>query len=181
MSVRSDVLEQFNQVVRLSRIYRSDRCPMNYRCLTWDWTRYRSPSSSVVWSPWWASTHSAQMRTLTSLSPLESSCAFMRTLCNLLPSLRDAIDVRGTSPSDRLIGATHHTNLSELLEQTTIASELETRGRSVLIASADQFVAALAMIECDGLARRITLYPPNLALEHLPYVMQKRRSRCSGV
>jgi acyl-coenzyme A synthetase/AMP-(fatty) acid ligase len=30
---------------------------------------------------------------------------------------------------------------------------------------------ALALIECDGLARRITLCPPDLALEHLPYVM----------
>jgi hypothetical protein len=31
---------------------------------------------------------------------------------------------------------------------------------------------ALALIEFDGLARRITLYPPDLALEHLPYVMR---------
>jgi acyl-coenzyme A synthetase/AMP-(fatty) acid ligase len=30
---------------------------------------------------------------------------------------------------------------------------------------------ALALIELDGLARRVTLYPPDLALEYLPYVM----------
>ena len=42
----------------------------------------------------------------------------------------------------------------------------------MLIASADQFLVALALIECDGLARRMTLYPPDLALEHLPYVMR---------
>jgi acyl-coenzyme A synthetase/AMP-(fatty) acid ligase len=46
------------------------------------------------------------------------------------------------------------------------------RNRSVLIASADPFLAALALIEFDGLARRMTLYPPDLALEHLPYVMR---------
>ena len=44
-------------------------------------------------------------------------------------------------------------------------------GRSVLIASADQFLVALALLELDGLARRVTLYPPDLAIEHLPYVM----------
>ncbi len=42
----------------------------------------------------------------------------------------------------------------------------------MLIASADPFLAALALIEFDGLARRMTLYPPDLALEHLPYVMR---------
>ena len=31
---------------------------------------------------------------------------------------------------------------------------------------------ALSLIELDGLARRMTLYPPDLALEHLPYVMR---------
>ena len=42
----------------------------------------------------------------------------------------------------------------------------------MLIASADPFLVALALIEFDGLARRMTLYPPDLALEHLPYVMR---------
>ena len=42
----------------------------------------------------------------------------------------------------------------------------------MLIASADPFLVALALIELDGLARRMTLYPPDLALEHLPYVMR---------
>jgi acyl-coenzyme A synthetase/AMP-(fatty) acid ligase len=46
------------------------------------------------------------------------------------------------------------------------------RGRSVLLASTDPFLAALALIELDGQARRLTLYPPDLALEHLSYVMR---------
>ncbi len=97
----------------------------------------------------------------------------MRTPCNSFPSLRDAINVGGTPPPGYLIGAEHRTALGDLLQGSAIASGVENlRGRSVLIASADQFLVALALIESDGLARRITLYPPDLALEHLPYVMR---------
>ena len=97
----------------------------------------------------------------------------MRTPCNSFPSLRDAIDVGGTPPPGYLIGAEHRTALGDLLQGSAIASGVENlRGRSVLIASADPFLVALALIELDGLARRMTLYPPDLALEHLPYVMR---------
>src|SRR5262245_31258103 len=97
----------------------------------------------------------------------------MRTPCNSFLSLRDAIDVGGTLPPCYLIGAEHRTALVDLLQGSAIASGVENlRGRSVLIASADQFCVALALIELDGLARRVVLYPPDLALEHLPYVMR---------
>src|SRR5271157_2597547 len=97
----------------------------------------------------------------------------MRTPCNRFPSLRDAIDVGGMPPTGYLIGAEHRTALGDLLQGSAIASGVENlRGRSVLIASADPFLVALALIEFDGLARRMTLYPPDLALEHLPYVMR---------
>jgi acyl-coenzyme A synthetase/AMP-(fatty) acid ligase len=46
------------------------------------------------------------------------------------------------------------------------------RGRSVLLAAADPFLVVLALVELGGLARRLILYPPDLALEHLPYVMR---------
>jgi len=87
--------------------------------------------------------------------------------------LRDAIDAGGTPPPGCLIGAEHLTPLRDLLQGSAIASGVENlRGRSVLIASADPFLAALALIELDGLARRMILYPPDLALDHLPYVMR---------
>ncbi|HJU18778.1 MAG TPA: fatty acid--CoA ligase family protein [Stellaceae bacterium] len=41
------------------------------------------------------------------------------------------------------------------------------RGRAVLVATQDQLAAALALIELDGIARRIVLCPPGLAPEHL--------------
>jgi acyl-coenzyme A synthetase/AMP-(fatty) acid ligase len=97
----------------------------------------------------------------------------MKTPCNSFPSLRDAITIGGTPPAGYLLGAEHRTALGELLQGSAIASGVENlRGRSVLIAAADPFLVALALIECDGLARRMILYPPDLALEHLPYVMR---------
>lgn len=97
----------------------------------------------------------------------------MRTPCNSFPCLRGAIDVGGTLPPCYLIGAEHRTALVDLLQRSAIASGVENlRGCSVLVASADQFFAALTLIELDGLARRVILYPPDLAFEHLPYVMR---------
>lgn len=47
----------------------------------------------------------------------------------------------------------------------------ELQGHAVLILTKDQLTAALALLELDGIARRIVLYPPDLTLEYLPYVI----------
>jgi acyl-coenzyme A synthetase/AMP-(fatty) acid ligase len=97
----------------------------------------------------------------------------MRTPCNSFRRLRDAIDDGGTPPSGHLIGVEHCTPLGELLRGSAIGSGIETLGgRSVLVASTDPFLTALALIELDGWARRMVLCPPDLALDHLPYVMR---------
>lgn len=44
-------------------------------------------------------------------------------------------------------------------------------GRSVLVSTTSQFTTASALIELDGLARRIVVCPPDLPLDHFPYVM----------
>jgi acyl-coenzyme A synthetase/AMP-(fatty) acid ligase len=44
----------------------------------------------------------------------------------------------------------------------------ELAGRSVLVATASQLTAALALIELDGCARRITILPPDVETDHLP-------------
>ena len=43
-------------------------------------------------------------------------------------------------------------------------------GRSVLIATADQLTAIAALIELDGIARRLVIYPPDLPLDYLSSV-----------
>ncbi len=47
----------------------------------------------------------------------------------------------------------------------------ELRGRSVIVATRDQLTAALALIELDGVARRLVLLPPDLPHEHLSFVI----------
>ena len=45
---------------------------------------------------------------------------------------------------------------------------VELARRSVLIVTDSQLIAAVALIDLDGLARRIVVCPPDLATEHLP-------------
>ena len=39
----------------------------------------------------------------------------------------------------------------------------------MLVATRDQLTAALALIELDGIARRLVLCPPDFSFEHLPF------------
>jgi acyl-coenzyme A synthetase/AMP-(fatty) acid ligase len=48
----------------------------------------------------------------------------------------------------------------------------ELRGKSVLLATKDQLTTIASLIELDGVARRIVLCPPDLPLEHFPYVIE---------
>src|SRR3979490_1494892 len=62
--------------------------------------------------------------------------------------------------------------LSDLARGTSLGGRLpELRDRSVLIATGDQLTTALALIELDGVARRLILCPPDVAPEHLPSVI----------
>jgi acyl-coenzyme A synthetase/AMP-(fatty) acid ligase len=68
-----------------------------------------------------------------------------------------------------LRSAETNVNLGALSRGSSLGAPLdELRGASVLIAARDQLPAALALIELDGIARRVVLCPPDLADEHLP-------------
>src|SRR5271155_84912 len=77
-------------------------------------------------------------------------------------------------PSDRwLWGAHASVTLSDLVRGSSLGGRLEElSGRSVLVATKDHLTAALAVIELDGIARRIVLCPPDLSLEHVPFVIK---------
>ncbi|HVH81791.1 MAG TPA: fatty acid--CoA ligase family protein [Stellaceae bacterium] len=63
-------------------------------------------------------------------------------------------------------------SLAALSRGSTLGRRLEElRGRSVLLSTRDQLPAALALIELDGIARRIVLCPPDVASAHMPGVM----------
>src|SRR5262245_19752459 len=70
-----------------------------------------------------------------------------------------------------LHGANGSVNLGDLLGGTSLGGRVEElAGCSVLLAVRDQLPAALALIELDGVARRIVLCPPDTAAAHLPEI-----------
>jgi acyl-CoA synthetase (AMP-forming)/AMP-acid ligase II len=72
----------------------------------------------------------------------------------------------------RILGADAEVALSDLTWGSSLGSRLEElRGRSVLVRTADQLAAALALIELDGIARRIVLCPPDLSAEDVPNIV----------
>ena len=88
-------------------------------------------------------------------------------------SIWHALNATGDLSGRSVFGADATLALGDLVEGSSIygrGDELD--GRSVLIAASDQFTAASALIELDGVARRIVLCPPDLAPEHLPYVIE---------
>jgi acyl-coenzyme A synthetase/AMP-(fatty) acid ligase len=57
---------------------------------------------------------------------------------------------------------------ADLVGGTSLAGRLnELAGRSVLLSTGDQLAAALALVELDGVARRLVLCPPDMAPAHL--------------
>jgi acyl-coenzyme A synthetase/AMP-(fatty) acid ligase len=86
------------------------------------------------------------------------------------PALRDWLTA--ADRTRHLHGRRLSVALAELVHGTSLGSRLpELAGRSVLVATGDQLTAALALIELDGVARRLILCPPDLAPEHLPTVI----------
>ncbi|MGA2047556.1 MAG: class I adenylate-forming enzyme family protein [Terracidiphilus sp.] len=85
-------------------------------------------------------------------------------------SLWSAITAAGNL-SCILVGLDTKASWGELLQGSILADRSSgLRGQSVLLATTDQFRASAALVELDGIARRIVLYPPELSQEHLPYV-----------
>lgn len=87
---------------------------------------------------------------------------------SLWDALKSASDLSGSF----VTGTETSIGLSDLAVGTALYGRgEELSGRSVLIAMRDQLTTAAALIELDGTARRIVLCPPDLPLEHFPYVI----------
>src|ERR1700730_8914757 len=73
-----------------------------------------------------------------------------------------------------LWSATASVCLGDLLRGTSFGGRLpELSGRSVLLITQDQLAAALALIELDGVARRLIICTPDLPSEDLASVIAK--------
>src|SRR5271157_5041970 len=96
----------------------------------------------------------------------------MKTLQSSPSSLWNALNSAGDLSGSYVAGAEMRVALSDLVAGSTLDGRgEELRGRSVLVMTTDQHAAALALLELDGIARRIVLYPPDLPLEYLPFVI----------
>ncbi len=77
-----------------------------------------------------------------------------------------------TLPSACLHGVDATIPLQALERASLLGDRLERlRGRSVVLAPRDPLTAALALVELDGVARRMVLCPPDLSPKHAPDVI----------
>jgi acyl-coenzyme A synthetase/AMP-(fatty) acid ligase len=87
-------------------------------------------------------------------------------------SLRDLIDDTADDCRRHLCGREAQVALGDLRHGSSLDTDLsKLHDRSILIATRDQLTAALALIELDGVARRLTLLPPDVPREHLATVV----------
>jgi acyl-coenzyme A synthetase/AMP-(fatty) acid ligase len=91
-----------------------------------------------------------------------------------MKSIRAALaDAQAAAPWV-LWGAPASVSVGDLTQRTSLEGRRhELAGRSVLIATRDHLPAAVAMLELDGVARRIVVCPPDIAAEHMPAVVEK--------
>jgi acyl-coenzyme A synthetase/AMP-(fatty) acid ligase len=91
-------------------------------------------------------------------------------------ALWDRINAEGGRPEGSLDSAVTSVALADLARRSSLSGRLEDlRGSSVLIWTKDQLAAALALLELDGVARRLVLCPPGLPPEHVPAVIATAR------
>jgi acyl-CoA synthetase (AMP-forming)/AMP-acid ligase II len=88
-------------------------------------------------------------------------------------SLWSVVHSAGGARERHVWGVDASVNLLDLATATSLAGGVEQlRGRSALIRTRDQLAAALALLELDGVARRLVLCPYDLPEEHLPFVAE---------
>jgi acyl-coenzyme A synthetase/AMP-(fatty) acid ligase len=82
--------------------------------------------------------------------------------------LWDSIAPPGAAPTGKFHGRGSTVALADLAAGSVFGAQLDAlRGRSVLIATREQLPTALALIELDGVARRMVLCTPDLSAEQL--------------
>ena len=86
------------------------------------------------------------------------------------PTLRDRV---AASAAERFLwDRAASVSVTGLLHGTALGGRRAAlAGRSVVIATSSQLTAALALIELDGVARRLTILPPDVSAEHVGELM----------
>ncbi|MGY8635140.1 fatty acid--CoA ligase family protein [Bradyrhizobium sp. 14AA] len=81
---------------------------------------------------------------------------------------------RGEGKDRTISDARQSVSLTDTVEYSClIGGPCQLSGRSVLLATSRQLLSALAMIELDGVARRMLLCPPDVDWERLPILVEQ--------
>ncbi|MGA7539603.1 MAG: class I adenylate-forming enzyme family protein [Steroidobacteraceae bacterium] len=92
-------------------------------------------------------------------------------------ALWDSVAGTAAARGGALIGPARAVPLASLAEASCLGGRLEAlRGRTVIVAIRDQLTAAVALLELDGVARRMVLCTPDLPSEHLPHVIHSAQA-----
>src|SRR5262249_18863816 len=154
--------------------------PVSIRCASRSWSRASRTSSGAIPSrrpmTWRFRSRSAISSGSTSAPPGRGAWRSLVSDNTMLDQCADVASLRDwLNEADRdrhLHGLVTSVALADLARGTSLGGRLpELAGRSVLVATGDQLTAALVLIELDGVARRLILCPPDLAVEHLPTVI----------
>jgi acyl-coenzyme A synthetase/AMP-(fatty) acid ligase len=88
-------------------------------------------------------------------------------------SLWHVLSRRKSSPQLYIAGSEASITQSELVSGSALYGRGdELCGRSVLVSTSSQLTTASALIELDGIARRMVICPPDFPSEHVPYVIE---------
>ena len=91
-----------------------------------------------------------------------------------MSSIRKALADAPSGARRFLRGATADVCLGDLVHGTSLSGRLsDLADRSVLLATRDPLAAALALVELDGVARRLIVCPPDVRAEHWPLLVAK--------
>jgi len=84
-----------------------------------------------------------------------------------------SLTASGAPPSGSLYAAAKRIDIAHLAGATLLGRQLEElRGRTVFLATKDQLTSALALIELDGVARRLVLCPADLPAAQVAAAMR---------
>jgi acyl-coenzyme A synthetase/AMP-(fatty) acid ligase len=91
------------------------------------------------------------------------------------PELLGLRDYLGPGLKGRIISdVCHEVSLTQSFQTTCIAAGVpQLAGRSVLLATSGQLPSALAMIEIDGVAKRMLLYPPDIKADQVANIIDE--------
>ena len=92
-------------------------------------------------------------------------------------ALWDSVVGAAAARGGALIGPARAVPLASLARSSCLGGQLDAlRGRAVVVAVRDQMTAAIALLELDGVARRMVVCTPDLAAEHLPHVVRSAQA-----